>query len=103
MLACQWHFDIPFGTQKEVMEILQQYGDSIDSSLTTKPVSERIMVGHIGPSPSHVSVESVVNSLEEWEQMMKEVGTGKHQEFATKLQKYIVPGSQRWEIYRIVK
>ncbi len=103
MLACQWHFDIPFGTQKEALEILKQYGDAISQSSAMKPVSERFMVGHIGPSPSHVVIESVVDSLEDWEKMMKDVGTGKYQEFATKLQKYIVPGSQRWEIYRIVK
>jgi hypothetical protein len=103
MLACQWHFDIPFGTQKEALEILKQYGEAIEKSGAMKPVSERISVGHIGPSPSHVVVESVVESLSDWEKMMQEVGTGKFQEHATKIAKYIVPGSQRWEIYRIVK
>lgn len=104
MFACQWHFDIPFGAQKEALEILQQYGDAIArSSAIPQPQSQRISVGHIGPSPSHVVVETVAGSLGEWEAMMKDVGTGKYQEYATKLAKYIVPGTQRWEVYRIVK
>lgn len=104
MFACQWHFDIPFGTQKEALEIIKRYGEAIESSQTApKPQGERISVGHIGPSPSHVVIETLVGSLSEWEKMMQDVGTGKYQEFATQLQKYIVPGSQRWEVYRIVK
>lgn len=104
MFACQWHFDIPFGTQKEALEIVRQYGEAMSKSLGMPQMqNERVMVGHIGPSPSHVVVESIVSSLAEWEKMMQDVGSGKYQEFATKMQKFIVPGSQRWEVYRIVQ
>ncbi len=41
MFACQWHFDIPFGTQKDVLEILKQYGEAISN----RPSPQRGGVG----------------------------------------------------------
>jgi hypothetical protein len=104
MFACQWHFDIPFGSQKEVLEIGDQFSKALqDSGNLPKEYGERVMVGHIGASASHVILEHVVNTIADWEQMLAEVGTGKYRKYSEALAKYIVPGSQHWKIWRIVR
>jgi hypothetical protein len=103
MLACQWHLDVPFGKQKEVIEIMKKWDAEMESSGLPKPQSHRTLVGHIGTSPTHVINEWVVPSLSDWEAMLKLVGTGKYQKYSESLAPYIVPGSQHWVILRVVE
>jgi hypothetical protein len=66
-----------------------------------KVQSQRVMVGHIGTSPSHIINEYQVASLTDWEAMMKVVATGRFHQYSEEMAKYIVPGSQHWQILRI--
>jgi hypothetical protein len=104
MFACQWHFDIPFGKQKDVLDIMKRW----DAEMTKSPDApktrgHRTMVGHIGVSPSHVVNEHLVDSIAEWEKFMSIVATGRFKGFAEEMSPFIVPGSQHWEILRIVE
>lgn len=102
MFACQWHIDIPFGKQKEVVDIMQRWNDELEKTPgAPKYLGKRILVGHIGSSPSHVISEYLVDSLADWEAMQKLVGTGKYQQHSDAVAKYIAPGSQRWEVLRV--
>ncbi len=101
MFACQWHFDIPFGKQKEVLEILKKWDAEMETSGVLKPQSRRTLVGHIGASPSHIVNEYMVASLVDWDAMMKLVGTGKFQKYSDAIAPYVVPGSQHWMVWRV--
>jgi hypothetical protein len=102
MLACQWHFDIPFGKQKEVLDIMKRWDAEMEKdSSAPKTHGSRTMVGHIGVSPSHVVNEYVAESMADWEKFMGLVATGRYKGFAEEMAKYIVPGSQHWEILKI--
>lgn len=104
MFACQWHIDIPFGKQKEVVEIMKRWEDEMSKAPDApKSAGWRIMVGHIGPSPSHIVNEYLVESLADWETVMKQVATGRYQKYSDEIGRYIVPGSQHWMVYRIAK
>jgi hypothetical protein len=102
MFACQWHLDIPFGKQKEVLDIMKRWDDEmIKAGDAPKFISTRRSAGLIGASPSHIVNEYVVNSLSDWEGMMKIVATGRYQKYSDEMARYIVPGSQHWQILRI--
>jgi hypothetical protein len=104
MYACQWHFDISFGKQKEVLDIMKRWdAEMAKATDAPKPRSARTTVGHIGVSPSHVVNEYVVDSVSDWEKFMSIVATGRFKGFAEEMAKYILPGSQHWEILRIVE
>ena len=104
MYACQWHIDIPFGKQKDVLEILKRWDDEMDKTSDAPKVKHhRTLVGHLGVSPSHIINEYEVESLSEWEAMMKMVGTGRFQKHSDAIGPYIVPGSQHWQILRVAK
>jgi len=104
MFACQWHFDIPFGKQKEVLDIMKRWDQEMAKATDApKPRGQRTMVGHIGVSPSHIVNEYVVDSVSDWEKFSNLVATGRFKGFAEEMAKYIVPGSQHWEMLRIVE
>ena len=104
MFACQWHIDIPFGKQKDVLEIMNKWdAEMLNAPDVPKSKGQRRMVGHIGSSPSHIINEYLVASLSEWEAMMKSVATGRYHQYSEQIAPYIVPGSQHWIVYRVVE
>jgi hypothetical protein len=102
MYACQWHFDIPFGKQPEVLKIMEAWETEINRDPNApKALSRRLMVGHVGASASHIIHEHLVEKLEDWEHALKVVATGRFQKFSDELAQFIHPGSQHWIIYRV--
>jgi hypothetical protein len=102
MIACQWHFDIPFGKQKQVLDLMKRWdAEMAKDPDAPKAHSRRTMVGHIGVSPSHIINEYVVDSVADWEKFMNIVATGRYKQSAEEIAQYIVAGSQHWEILRI--
>jgi hypothetical protein len=102
MFACQWHIDVPFGKQKEVLDIMKKWDEEMaKANDLPKPKSQRLMVGHIGTSPSHIINEYVVENISDWEAMLKAVATGRFHTYSDQLGPYIVPGSQHWVIWKV--
>jgi hypothetical protein len=102
MYACQWHFDIPFGKQREVLDIMKQWDAEMAKDPTApKTHGQRLMVGHIGVSPSHLINEYLVEEVADREKFMELVATGRYNRFSDEIAKYIAPGSQHWVIYRV--
>ena len=104
MYLCQWHIDIPSGKQKEVVDLMKKW-DEMMAAVPGLPkvINQRLMVGHIGVSPSHIINEYEVASLSDWEAFMKEVGTGRYHQYSEAIAKYIAPGSQHWVVYRLAQ
>ncbi|HEY3295546.1 MAG TPA: hypothetical protein VGL38_08905 [bacterium] len=102
MYACQWHFDIPFGKQTEVLDIMKRWEEEIDKDpQSPKGRGRRLMVGHVGASASHIIHEHLVDELSDWDHALKIVATGRFQKYSDSLAPFIVPGSQHWIIYRV--
>jgi hypothetical protein len=103
MFACQWHFDIPFGKQKEVLDLMKKWdAEMVKDPAAPKSRGQRTAVGHIGLSPSHVINEYLVDSVADWEKYMSLVATGRFKGFSDEMAKYITPGSQHWVILRVL-
>jgi hypothetical protein len=104
MYVCQWQFDIPFGKQKDVLDILRAWNqDMFRDPEIPKPKSQRLMVGHIGVSASHIIEETVCASMSEFETIQKVVATGRFHKHSEAIAPYIVPGSQHWVILKVVE
>jgi len=104
MFVCQWHFDVPFGKQKDVLDIMSKWNQEMfKDNATFQQTDHRTMVGHIGASASHIIDEVVVGSMADWEAGMNVVATGKYKDFSEQMAKYIVPGSQHWVVYRVAE
>lgn len=60
------------------------------------------MAGHIGDSPSHIIDEYVFESLADFEAALAGMGAPQFKPHSDALAPLVVPGSQRWQVYRIL-
>jgi hypothetical protein len=103
MFICQWHIEVPFGKQGEATNILKEWASAMEGSGKFQGVlAHRVLVGHVGPSPSRVIAEWEFQSLSDWERAIEAVGEERFQEYSARIAPLIVPGSQHWEIWRPV-
>jgi len=103
MYVCQWHLDVPFGKQGEALGVMAEWGaEKLRSSGFRKVRGTRVMVGHVGASPSHVVDEYLFDSLADFEAALADMGQPQFRSFAERLAPFVVPGSQRWVVWRTV-
>lgn len=103
MYVCQWHLEIPFGTQGEAVRIINAWGrDKLAHSEFRRARDLRLMAGHIGASPSHLVDEYVFDSLADFEAALAGMGSGPFKEHARALAPLIIPGTQEWKVYRVL-
>jgi len=102
MFIAAWMFDMKWGTRDEAMREMQEF--EVMQQRGWKGKSTRILVGSIGAPESRVVVEHAFESLADleasWEALRKSA------DFFTRwvgqAKSFIVDGSPRWEIYRVV-
>jgi hypothetical protein len=103
MYVCQWHLDLKYGTQAEALKAMQAWGaEKMRSSEFRRVKAVRLLVGHVGPSASHVVDEYVFESLADFEAALAGMAQPQFKAHSEALAPYVVPGSQHWEILRIV-
>lgn len=104
MIVCQWHLDVPFGKQGEVVKIMKAWEkDNLEESEFRRRRSSRLMVGHIGASPSHIVAEHEFESLADLEAALAGMSNPKFQAHAQALAPLVVPGSQHWKIFKVIE
>lgn len=103
MFVCQWHLDIPFGKQAEAVRIMTAWGkEKLASSEFRRCRSTRLLVGHVGDSASHIIDEYLFDSLADFEAALAGMAQPQFKPHAEALAPYIVSGTQRWVIYRVL-
>lgn len=103
MFVCQWHLDIPFGKQAEAVRIMTAWGkEKLASSEFRRCRSTRLLVGHVGDSASHIIDEYLFDSLADFEAALAGMAQPQFKSHAEALAPYIVSGTQRWVIYRVL-
>jgi len=103
MFVCQWHLTIPYGKQSEVLRIMREWGaEKFRSSEFKRAKSARLMCGHLGESASHIIDEYLFESLADFEQALSGMGQPQFKAHSDALAPFIIAGSQRWEVYRVL-
>jgi hypothetical protein len=102
MFNCVWSLTIVFGKQKEALDIIKAWGAEKFKSSHFKVSTNRLCVGHVGESPSHILDEYVFASLADFEKAINDMRLPQFKSFSEALAPFVVPGSQKWTIYKIV-
>ena len=103
MFNCVWSLTIVFGKQKEALDIIKAWGAEKFKSSNFKVSTNRLCVGHVGESPSHILDEYVFESLADFEKAINDMRLPQFKSFSEALAPFVVPGSQKWTIYKIVQ
>lgn len=103
MFLCQWSLDIVFGRQKQALDIIKQWGaEKMRNSNFMLSTNNRVYVGYIGDSAAHIIDEYVFENLDDFEKALQDMGKQEFKRFSEEIAPLIVPGTQKWKIYRIV-
>jgi hypothetical protein len=104
MVVCQWHLDIPYGKQSQAVTVMRAWGkEKFTSSEFRRAKGARLLVGFLGPSASHIVDEYLFESLADFEAALAGMGQPQFKQHSDALAPFIVPGSQRWEVYRVLE
>jgi hypothetical protein len=104
MLICQWHLDIVYGKQAEAVKIMRAWGaEKFASSEFRLARGSRLSAGFVGVSASHLVDEYWFESLADFETALAGMAAPQFRSHSDALAPYIVPGSQRWVIYRVLE
>lgn len=104
MLICQWHLDIVYGKQAEAVRIMRAWGaDKFAHSEFRRAHGARLLAGLVGASAAHVVDEYSFESLADFEIALASMATPQFRRHSDALAPYIVPGSQRWVVYRVIE
>jgi hypothetical protein len=101
MLIARWQIDARFGHKQEVIGRLQQWAQEIAPQVGL--VRGRLLTGSIGALEATVVHDWEVSDLAEldsaWTQLAK---IPAHAQWGRDLEPFVVSGTARWEIYRVV-
>jgi hypothetical protein len=103
MLLCQWHLDIIYGKQAEALGIMRAWGaEKFASSDFKLARGARLSAGLVGISASHLVDEYWFDSLADFERALAGMSAPQFRPHSDALAPLIVPGSQRWIVYRVL-
>lgn len=99
---CQWSLEIVYGKQREAVDIMKVWGAEKLNSSNFKVSKSRMMNGYIGETPSHIIDEYVFESMDDFEKSLEDMSQPQFKQYSDALAPFIVPGSQKWTIYKII-
>ena len=103
MMIARWHIDARFGYKQTVIDSLKTWGQEIGSQIGWTKDKIRIASGSVGALESTIEVDLLVKDLSElnasWEKL---ASIPAHKEWSKEIEPYIVSGTPKWEIFRIV-
>jgi hypothetical protein len=103
MMIARWSIDAKFGYKQTAIDLLQRWIAEIAPQVGLKPEKMRLLTGSVGALEATLQTEHLIENLAEldqaWEKLAK---NDAHKEWGRDLEPYIVSGTSRWEIYRLL-
>ncbi|MGE8364776.1 hypothetical protein [Cupriavidus sp.] len=101
MLIARWQIDARFGHKQEVIERLQAWAREIAPQAGL--VTGRLLTGSIGALEATVVHDWEVNDLGELDRAWGRLASiPAHAQWSKDLEPFVVSGTARWEIYRVL-
>jgi len=101
MIVARWSIEARFGHKQTVIDSMIKWQKEIGSTIGWTDV--RLLTGSVGARESTVQSEVVLNDLAElnasWDKL---ANIEAHKQWSKGLEPYIVSGTPRWEIFRIL-
>ena len=103
MLVARWQIDARFGHKQTVVEMIRRWGDTVAPQIGWTKDKGRLLTGSIGAREATVVHEWTVGDLADLEKAWAALGKiDAHATWGKDLEPFVVSGSSRWEIYRVL-
>lgn len=104
MMIARWHIDARFGHKQAVIESLKKWHRTIGVQIGWAENKVRIATGSVGALESTVELEVTIRDLTELDSSWAKLGTiAAHKEWSKEIEPYVVSGTPRWAVLRIVE
>jgi hypothetical protein len=101
MLVARWQIDARFGHKQKVIDALAQWTREIAPQVGL--LKGRMLTGSVGALEAVVEHNWEVETLAELERAWDKLGTiGAHKQWSKDLEPYVVSGTSRWSIFRVL-
>lgn len=103
MIVARWQIDAKFGHKSQVIDSIKRWAEEIGTQIGWKSDQMRMTTGSVGAKESTVVTEIELENMteldESWDKLQE---IEAHKRWSKDLEQYIVSGSHRWEIYRVI-
>lgn len=103
MMIARWSIDAKFGYKQNVVDAMKRWMQEIAPKVGITEERTRLMTGSIGALEATVQSEHVIEDLAELSRAWDKLATiPAHQQWGKELEPYVVSGTSRWEVYRLL-
>lgn len=103
MMVARWSIDARFGYKAQVVDALQRWMKEIGSQIGWKEENVRVLTGSVGTREATVQAEILLRDLAELNAAWDKLATlDAHRQWSKDLEPFVVSGSPRWEVLRVV-
>lgn len=103
MFIARWQIDARFGHKQAALDLMKEWERDIGAKVGIDPTKSTVATGSIGMLEATIENNIEVESLAELERFFAEIGKlPAHAEWGRKLEPYVVSGTSRWSILRVV-
>jgi hypothetical protein len=103
MLIARWQIDARFGHKQKVIDLMKSWLKDVGAKAGTDKMDVKILTGSVGAREATVEVHHTIESLAQLEEFFAAIGKNDaHKQWGQDLEPYVVSGSARWEILRVV-
>ena len=103
MLIARWQVEARFGYKQSAINSMKKWLKDVGSQAGWKPGKVRLITGSIGANESTIETEMKIKDLKELDEAWAKLSKLEaHKKWGKEFEKYVVSGTARWTIYRIV-
>lgn len=103
MFIARWQIDARFGHKQQAIELMKEWERDIGAKAGIDMTRSVISTGSIGALEGTIENNIAVESLAELETFFAAIAKiPAHAEWGKKLEPYVVSGTSRWSIFRVV-
>lgn len=104
MFVARLNLDVRFGHKDEFIALQKKWEENVGKKVGIEKYKQRVLNGSIGALESRFEVEFEVESLADLESVFARLSeVPYHREWGKEIEPHVVSGTNRWEIFRVVK
>jgi len=104
MMIARWSIDAKFGYKTNALELMTRWAQEIGAQIGWGRDKVRLLTGSVGALESTIQSEVQIRDLAELNEAWEKLATiDAHKRWSKELEAFVVSGTNRWEVYRIVE
>jgi len=103
MMVARWSITAKFGYKQDLLKLMYRWLDEVGPQVGLTKDNQRLLTGSVGVVESVIQTETIVKDLSElnaiWDKL---AAIPAHMQWGKDIEPFVVSGSNRWEIYRLL-